>query len=106
MLKPASAKFVPQTIRRGNRCRMMILRRPIQLHAERLEDRMLMSANDPSTAIGVVISAAELHPTRIADNVVNTPESAPPVVADTKTTANQPSHIRNDSVRRKHFGLG
>src|SRR5215211_4024944 len=86
MFKPAWAKFVPQTIRRGDRRRMMILGRPIQLHAERLEDRLLMSANDPSKEIGVVLAAAELHPTRVADNVVNTPTSAPPAVADAKTT--------------------
>jgi hypothetical protein len=58
--------------------------RSVRFHAERLEDRMLMSANDPAKAIAHVLTARDLKAMQIADQTV-VPSAS--VVTNTKKGA-------------------
>jgi uncharacterized secreted protein with C-terminal beta-propeller domain len=51
MRKPTLARLLPQLIRQSKARSGAAKRRPVRLHAERLEERMLMSVNDPAPTI-------------------------------------------------------
>jgi hypothetical protein len=86
MSDPAWARFVGFLGARREQRRGGTLRRPVRLHAERLEDRMLMSASRPAPALEAELPGPEMHVARTIDAADSPTAAGLPAKADVKST--------------------